>query len=284
MAIFYNQATLSYNNTTTNSNIVTGELVEVLTATKTAVSSNYNSGDTVTYIISIQNSGSTAFSNVTVSDNLGEYTFETDTLVPLTYVENSAKYFLNGDVTTPPTVSAGPPLVFNGITVPANGNAIIIYQAQTNAFAPLSSGSTITNTATITAPGLINPVTASETITISDEANLTITKSLSPETVTENGELTYTFIIQNTGNVPVTAADNASVTDTFDPVLNPVSVTFNGTAWTSPANYSYNTTTGLFATNPGEITVPAATYTQNPATGEWVIQPGISTLKVTGTV
>ena len=34
MAIFTNQATLSYNNTTTTSNVVTGEIVEVLSATK----------------------------------------------------------------------------------------------------------------------------------------------------------------------------------------------------------------------------------------------------------
>ena len=34
MATFTNQATLSYNNTTTTSNIVTGEIVEVLSATK----------------------------------------------------------------------------------------------------------------------------------------------------------------------------------------------------------------------------------------------------------
>ena len=37
MATFTNQAILTYNNTTTSSNIVEGELVEVLSATKTAV-------------------------------------------------------------------------------------------------------------------------------------------------------------------------------------------------------------------------------------------------------
>lgn len=284
MATFYNQATLSYNNTTTNSNIVTGEIVEVLTATKTAVPSNYTANDTITYIISIQNSGTTTLTGVTITDNLGEYDFGNETVTPLTYVDGSARYFVNGDVTAPPAVTAGPPLVISGITVPAGGNAIIIYQAEVNAFAPLGSGSEITNTATITAAYLSNPVTVSETITISDEASLTITKSLSPETVTENGELTYTFIIQNTGNVPVTAADNATVTDLFDPILENIIVTFNGTTWTSPTNYTYNTATGLFTTVPGQITVPAATYTQNPETGEWVIQPGVSTLVVTGTI
>ena len=42
--------------------------------------------------------------------------------------------------------------------------------------------------------------------------------------------------------------------------------------------------TGQFATVAGQITVPAATYSQDPATGVYVVQPGVSTLTVTGTV
>ena len=48
--------------------------------------------------------------------------------------------------------------------------------------------------------------------------------------------------------------------------------------------YSYDETTGVFATTAGAITVPAATYTQNAQTGEWTIVPGTSTLVVSGTV
>ena len=64
MAIFTNQATLSYNNTTTTSNIVTGEIIEPLTATKNALSDTYQIGDTVTYVISILNTGNTAINNL----------------------------------------------------------------------------------------------------------------------------------------------------------------------------------------------------------------------------
>ncbi len=284
MATFFNQATLSYNNTTTNSNIVTGELVEVLTATKTAIPTTYREGDRVTYIVSIQNSGTTPIAGVTISDNLGEYAFGNATVVPLSYVDDTVRYYVNGEVTATPVITAGPPLTITGITVPANGNALIIYQVDANAFAPLDTTSTVTNTATITGTGLVNPVIATATITASDTANLSITKSLSPETVTENGELTYTFIIQNTGNTAVMATDNAVVTDTFDPILNPITVTFNDTTWTAPTNYTYDTTTGLFTTVTGQINVPAATYTQDATTGAWITQPGISTLRVTGTV
>ena len=100
----------------------------------------------------------------------------------------------------------------------------------------------------------------------------------------ENGQITYTFVIQNTGNTPVVATDNAVITDTFDPALSNLTVTYEGTAWTAPANYTYNPATGQFATNPGQITVPAATYTQDPVTGAVIIQPGVTTLTVTGTV
>lgn len=284
MATFYNQATLSYNDTVTNSNIVTGEITEPLTVTKTALTDTYTPGETVTYIVSIRNTGTTALAAVTVTDDLGAYPFGTGSLTPLDYVDGTAQQFVNGDVTAAPVVQAGPPLVISGVTVPAGGNVIIIYQARANEFAPLGADAAITNTVSVTAAGLAAPVTAQETVTADTGASLTITKSLSPEVVSPNGELTYTFTIQNIGNTPVTAADDAFVTDLFDPVLDITSVTFNGTAWTEPADYTYNETTGLFRTNAGSITVPAATYSQDPATGAWIINPGISVLRVTGTV
>ena len=91
-------------------------------------------------------------------------------------------------------------------------------------------------------------------------------------------------MIQNTGNTAVIATDNATITDTFDPVLSNIAVTFNGVSWATPTNYTYNTVTGQFATNAGQITVPAATYAQDPTTGATIIQPGVSTLTITGTV
>ena len=282
MAIFYNQATLSYNDNVTNSNIVTGEIAEVLAAAKNALTDTYSAGDTVTYIVSVTNAGAVAYTNLTVTDDLGAYEAGGETYTPLTYVEDTVNVYVNGVLQPTPAVVAGPPLVISGITVPAGGNAVIAYQARVNSFAPLAGGSEITNTATVSGAG-ITPVTATETISVANEAVLTITKSLNPEVVTENGQLTYTFVIQNIGNTPAVATDNAVVTDTFDPILDPISVTYNGTAWTEGVQYTYNETTGQFATVASYITVPAATYTQD-ATGAWVVTPGVSVLRVTGTV
>ncbi|MBR4096731.1 MAG: hypothetical protein IKK42_05450 [Oscillospiraceae bacterium] len=282
MATFFNQATLSYNGNVVNSNITTGELLEVLSATKTAVVDTYSRNSEVTYIINIVNSGSIAYNNLTVTDDLGAYTFGAAELVPLDYVDGSVRYFVNGTLQPAPAVTPGAPLVITGINVPAGGVATVVYAAETNSFAPLGDTASIVNTAVVSGTG-ISDITVTETITPENTAELTISKSLNPTTVTENGQLTYTFVIQNTGSEAVVSTDNAIVTDTFNPALNITGVTFNGTAWTSPANYTYSEATGAFATNAGQITVPAATYTQN-SDGTWTIQPGVSVLTVTGTI
>ncbi len=283
MATFTNKATLFYNGGSVESNTVTGELLEVLSISKTAILDEYTVGDTVTYVIALRNTGPVALTGLTVMDDLGGYLFDGETLQPLTYVSGSITYYLNGVLQAAPAVSAGPPLSVTGISVPAGGNALLIYEANVNGFAPLAVGSTITNTATVFGCGISTPVSATETITAGQQALLTISKSLSPTVVTENGQLTYTFIIENTGNTAAVATDDIVVSDTFDPILAPISVTFNGTVWTEGINYTYNETTGEFATIAGEITVPAATYTQN-TDGTWTITPGVSTLTVTGTV
>ncbi len=285
MATFTNQATLSYNDVVTNSNITVGEFLESLSATKTAVAADYSAYDDVTYVISIVNTDTNAYTGLTLTDNLGAYGFGTETtLYPLSYSDGSVRYFVNGVLQPSPAVTAGPPMTISGINVPAGGNAIIVYEASVNRFAPLAEGSTINNTATITGAGLATSVTATETITAESTSNLTISKSLSPTTVTENGTLTYTFIIQNTGSAPITIDDNAIITDTFDPILTDITVTFNDTVLTSPAQYAYAVTSGEFATIAGTITVPAATYTQDPVTGAYTITPGVSILTVTGTI
>ena len=283
MAIFTNQATLSYNNTVITSNITTGELLEVLSVTKTALSDTYIGGDTAVYVVSLANSGPTALTGLTVADDLGGYDFDGDTVTPLDYVDGSLRYFVDGAVQPTPTVTAGPPLTVTGLSVPAGGNALLVYEARLNQFAPAGVGDTIINTVTVSGGGLANPVSDTATITASAEPYLTISKALCPATVTENGRLTYTFVIQNAGNTDAVATDNATITDTFDPILTDLVVTYNGAVWTEGVDYTYDETTGAFATIPGRITVPAATFTQTPG-GAWTVDPGTATLTVSGTV
>ena len=283
MATFTNQATLRYNGNVVNSNITTGELLEVLSATKTAVIDTYNQGSDITYVINIVNSGAVAFTGISVTDNLGEYTFGTGTLVQLDYVDGSVRYYVNGALQPTPAVTSGPPLTISGLVVPANGVATVIYVARANQYAPLDLGGVVTNTAVISGGG-VTEITVTETVTPESGASLTITKSMCPTTITENGRLTYTFVIQNTGNTAAVATDNVEITDTFNPILTDLIVSFNDTTWTEGVNYNYSEATGDFATVAGQITIPAATYTQDPVTGEWIVEPGVGVLTVTGTV
>lgn len=284
MALFFNQATLSHNGKSTASNITTGEIIEAVTASKTAVIPTYNSDSTITYAISLLNSSSSAVSGLTVTDNLGAYTFNTLTLTPLDYVEGSVKYYINGVLQAAPVVTILPNLTFADIQIPANGNTIIVYQAKINEFAPLTTGSTVTNTATVNGTAITGPITADETISTDDATSLSINKTLSPTTITENGQITYTFIIQNFGNAAAAAEDQLSISDVFTPALTNISVTYNSAPWTETGNYTYDAATGSFETVAGQITVPAATYTQDPATGAISVTPGVTTLTVTGTI
>lgn len=284
MAIFSNQATLTYNGNSTNSNIAYGEILDVLVATKTAVEGTYAPGQIVTYVVTLRNTGNAALTGLTVTDDLGGYDFNGTTVYPLTYETGTAVLFINGAPQAAPTVAAGPPLVFSDLTVPAGADAVIVYQAQANAYASPAAGSTIDNTVTITGDGLSTAITATETVNAEVEPVLTISKSITPAQVVDNDRVTYTFVIQNSGNQAVVATDNAAISDTFDPILTALTVTFDGVTWTQGVQYNYNETTGLFETVPGQILVPAATYTQDPVTGAYTAIPGIATLTVTGTI
>lgn len=284
MAIFSNQATLTYNGNSTNSNIAYGEILDVLAATKTAVEGSFTPGELVTYVVTLRNTGTTALTGVTVTDDLGGYTLNGTTVYPLTYEAGSAALFSNGVPQAAPTVEAGPPLVVSGITVPAGGNVVLIYQARANAFANPAADGTIVNTVTVTGDGISTPITATETVESAAAPNLSISKSISPAQVVDNERVTYTFVIRNSGNEAVVATDNAAITDLFDPILTDLVVTFEGTTWTEGVQYEYNEATGLFRTLPGALPVPAATYTRDPETGAYTVVPGVVILTVTGTI
>ena len=78
----------------------------------------------------------------------------------------------------------------------------MIYETEVTRYAPLAAESSVVNTVTVTGGGLAAPVTAEETVGVVSSPRLSITKGLNPTVVAENGRITYTFTIQNTGNTP----------------------------------------------------------------------------------
>lgn len=300
MPAFYNQATLTYGDRVVNSNTVQGELSAALRLEKTALQERYRPGDMISYAISVINSGATDAEDLQLTDDLGAYDFGSGTLVPMEFVRGSAKYYVNGELQDGPDMSAEVPLTIRGVSIPAGGNAIVLFTARVNEFAPLGSCATLTSTARLdrgasaglaraaampaAESGVTLPLSASSDIHPETEALLTIHKSLTPTTVSVGEPLTYTLRIENSGATPVQAGDGAMVTDRFDPLLDISSVRYNGEEWTSPANYSYDRSSGLFSSAAGQLIVPAATFTQSVHTGRWQIEPGVSTIEITGTL
>ena len=275
---FTNSARLSYNDTVVVSNTVVGEIADVLAVTKTALQDTYTTGEQVTYVVSLLNSGTAGLTGLTLTDDLGA---GSGTTVPLSVSTDTVRYFVNGVLQATPTVTGGDTLTVSGITVPAGGNATGVYEVTVNEFASPEAGASVTNTVSVAGSG-IAPVTASATITVTEGPVLSITKSLSPVPVSENGTLTYTFLIQNTGNAATSESDNLILSDTFEPILSGITVTYNGAVMPA-TDYSYEESTGVFATNAGAISVPAATFTET-ADGAWITTPGTATLTVTGTI
>jgi uncharacterized repeat protein (TIGR01451 family) len=283
MATFTNRATLSYGGRTVDSNTVTGTFLQTLSIIKTALSGTYAAGDTVTYVVTLSNAGTTPLNGLTLTDNLGAFDFNGTTLYPLAPVAGAILYYVDGVLQPALTPVQTQPLVLQGITVPAGGNAIIVYETEVTDVAALDVDAGITNTATVSGGGLLEPLSDSATVTTADAPLLTITKALSPVAVPENGTLTYTFVMQNFGNTAAVATDDVVVTDNFDPILENLTVTLDGTVLAEGTGYTYNAATGAFSSAPSVITVPAATFVRNDD-GTIAVTPGEAVLTVSGTI
>ena len=280
---FTNQATLRYNGEVLQSNIAEGLLAGALSVTKRSVADEYRAGDTITYLVSIVNHSDFTAADLTLSDNLGAYAFEGGMLQPMDYTEGSVQYYRNGVLQPAPAVVDSDGLRIAGLTIPANGSVMIVYASRLNDLAPLAAGSSITNRIGLTGDDVCD-AEAEATITAEETAIVSLEKTILPIPVSENSELTYTLTLLNNGNTAVTSEDNAVITDFFDPILTGLSVTLNREALTESTDYTYDEATGLFTTADGVITIPAATYTQNPSTSAWAVTPGTAVLTVTGTV
>jgi uncharacterized repeat protein (TIGR01451 family) len=285
MATFYNQATLSYGGNVVNSNTTEAELLSGLSITKTAIGTSYSAGGNVVYLVTLTNSSGAAYDSLTLTDDLGAYTLtDGSTVVPLSYVDGSILYYLNGELQSAPTVTSVGNLVISGINLPQNSTAIFVYETVANEFAPLVPGSTITNTVSTDGGVGVGEISASASVTVEASPSLTIAKAVCPAVLNDNDELTYTIIVQNLGNTPIVATDGVIISDVFNPTLSNISVTLDGTPLAENTGYTYNEVSGEFATTDGTVTVPAATYVQDPISGVITTTPGVAVLTVTGIV
>ena len=79
-------------------------------------------------------------------------------------------------------------------------------------YSPLPNGTTLTNTAAVSATNALASVETSETTTVNSAPAFTVTKTVYPNAVVAGTVVTYTVIVTNTGNE---TAGSATITDTL---------------------------------------------------------------------
>ena len=206
----------------------------ILTLTKSVSPTISAPGGVVTYTLAYENTGGSA-TNVVLTDVLP---------TNMTYVANSAS--LNGSY-----AAASTTLSWTLGTLPANGTGQVTFQATVAATAAV--GSTINNTATISATGATALTSNTATLTINAVILpiLTLTKSVSPASAGLGSVVTYTLAYDNTGGT----ATNVVLSDTL-----PSNVTYVANSAGENATYDDNTDTlswslGTLPTgNSGQVT------------------------------
>ncbi|MBQ6530306.1 MAG: DUF11 domain-containing protein [Clostridia bacterium] len=271
-----NRASISYNGSgvvlsnQTNTTLIDQYTVEL---TKTPVVDTVIAGGDAVYVISLANTGAGALDGATLTDNLG------GTETPLSYVDGSAQFYMNGELVTGTATPDADGIVFGyADTITPGDNLLVIYAASVG----IAQTGTITNTVTADVPTAeqtqrIIVAQASATITITPVANVSIFKAASADTVQIGDTLTYTFTLMNTGSE---AAENINFTDALPEQFNVTSVSYTADGTETPiadTDYTIEAPNTLIIPADGstlEIDIPAATEEG----------PGITTITVTGTI
>lgn len=284
MAVITNQANLTYTYGTTTatvvSNIASTELTAPLTAEKRTLDAAYRLNTDLTYIISLSNESGTALTDLPILDNLGAYTPDgaAAPVRPLTYAGPAALYIdgvFSTELTPAPQEDG---VLFTIPEIPAGSSALLLYKATVNGFAPLTPGSVIENTATV---GETDPVTVTTSVPVASYADVSITKEMAPDPVTDGEMMTVTFTIENRGNE---AATDLQLVDDFPLALSDVAVTVNGAPITDFTFVNSTLTVPAAGSTQTTLSVPAATFSQDATTGMVTVVPGVLTVVMTGTV
>ena len=287
MPTIENFATVTYTSdgvaTTRVSNLAEIELNSSLSFSKVTLGDTFTATSSVTYVLSVTNGSASTVNNLVVTDNLGTFVLGTTEITPMAF-EAPALLLINGQdasaqLTTDTSVAGSVTFIFPTLAPGATAN--IIYNALPNGFAPLASGSTFTNTATLTSDSACADGNATATVTVADAADIEVVKTMSPNPAICGDTVTYTIRIYNYGNIP---AENVQLTDTFTPAPENISVFRNGVLLTG-TTYTY--IDGPLTVPPTGVdgdTVPAATFTRASVTGAVTVSPGVVEYVITGTI
>lgn len=236
-----------------DSNITTTSILSAtsISIVKYPLGNTFIQGDNTSFIVRIENTGSTVIDNVALTDNLGLITSETTPIRLMDYVEGTASFSLNNSQWSEIVPTQDEPLTFAIGTLQAGDVYEIAYTARVISGTGVNE---ITNTATVS--GNFGELQVSEfatsTLTEASYARLNIVKSQTSENAILGEDFSYTITLQNTGNLEATDVNLQDVLpDEF--TLESVEMTQNGTTTTlDSTDYTYENDT---------LTIPSATST-----------------------
>ena len=286
-----NRAQLSYTFSGSEGSAVSNQTTTTLldqytmSVTKDTLTPEVRAGGNATYIVRVDNNGAGTLSDITVRDNLGagrHHESDRDrgheSNAPLTYVEDSAVFYLNGTEVDGTAQTNRRGVTFETDTPLEPGdNLLIIYAATLDP----AQTERVRNTATVTAStgsSSDREITECDTATVRPItfASVSMFKSADRDTVVSGDTLTYTFTLMNTG---FDAANEITLTDEFPEEFTVTSVSYTSDCDTTPVSsddYSIDRDTLTLPASGSDlvIRVPAATHAG----------PGITTITVTGTI
>ena len=168
-----------------------------ISITKTADTESFVPGQTITYYVSISNTGSLYFTGVRLTDDLSGTGY-------LTYVPNSARLFINGQWLAAEIVSTNP-LVATLSPLAPSGSYLLMYQATVNSTIPATI-ETLTNSVEGIGYTYNSTVTGTSTLSLSrsTSGDLTILKTSSESTVSVGQVFNYTLLLSNSSNTTAT--------------------------------------------------------------------------------
>lgn len=181
---------------------VTETPIASFTLTKDVDVTSAMPGDTVTYTVTVTNTGQSPFTTAAPAS------FEDD----LAGVLDDAAY--NGDVSAGGSVT-GSVLTWSG-ALAVGASATVTYSVTVND--PITGDQDLANVVTPTAPGGSCAI-AADCVTNTPVASYTVAKEASAASALPGDTVTYTVTVTNTGDVDYTGADPASFTDDLSGVL-----------------------------------------------------------------
>ena len=134
---------------------------------------------TLTYTITVTNTGNVSLTNVTVADDLA-----------------GAATLTSGDTDSDGVLDVGEAWIYTATYNATQGD--------------INQGDDLVNTVSVTTTEITTPVTDDAVTTIEGEAEMTVEKEVDADEISVPATLTYTITVTNTGNVSLT---NVTVAD-----------------------------------------------------------------------